>query len=98
LPGNGVNSFLGAGRNAVLMDDMLDDGTVFGAGAGLVRSAALARLQPGETTPPGLLALGSREATAFHPGLGSDLVAFLASVLEPCLHKLLEEPAPESGR
>ena len=93
LPGNGVNELLGAGRNAVLMDDMLDDGTVFGAGAGLVRSAALARLGPGQMTPPGLLALGSREATAFHPGLGSDLVAFLASVLEPCLHKLLEEPA-----
>ena len=65
----------------------------FGAGAGLVRSAALARVHPGATTPPGLLALGARQATAFHPGLGSDLVAFLAGVIEPCLHKWLEEPA-----
>ena len=93
LPGAGVDDLLGAGQNVVLMDDMLDDGTIFGAGAGLVRSAALARLHPGATTPPGLLALGARQATAFHPGLGSDLVAFLAGVIEPCLHKWLEEPA-----
>ena len=93
LPGDGVDGLLGAGRNVALMDDMLDDGTIFGAGAGLVRSAALARLRPGRITPPGVLALGAREATAFHPGLGSDLVAFLAGILEPCLHKWLEEPA-----
>ena len=93
LPGDGVDVLLGAGQNVVLMDDMLDDGTIFGAGTGLVRSAALARLRPGEITPPGMLALGAREATAFHPGLGADLVGFLAGVLEPCLHKLLEEPA-----
>ena len=93
LPGDGVDSLLGAKRQVALIDDMVDDGTIFGAGAGLVRSAALARLHPAKTTPAGLLALGSRETTAFHPGLGSDLVSFLAGVLEPCLHKWLEEPA-----
>ena len=93
LPDGGVDGLLGAGRKVALIDDMVDDGTIFGAGAGLVRSAALARLRPGETAPPGVLALGARQATAFHPGLGSDLVVFLAGVLEPCLRKWLEEPA-----
>jgi len=93
LSSAGVDDLLGAGQNVVLTDEILVGETIFGAGAGLVRSAALARLRPGGTTPPGLLALGSREASAFHPGLGSDLVAFLASVLEQCLHKWLEEPA-----
>lgn len=88
-----VDALLGPGDDVALFDDMLDDGTVFGAGAGLVRSAALARLRANDITPAGLLALGSRDAGTFHPGQGSDLVAFLARVLEPCLHKCLAAPA-----
>lgn len=88
-----VDALLGAKDDVALIDNMLDDGTIFGAGAGLVRSAALARLRPNDILPAGLLALGSRDAGTFYPGQGSDLVAFLARVLEPCLHKCLAEPA-----
>ena len=93
LPADAVDGLLGAANNVVLLDDMSDDGTVFGAGAGLARSAALARLRPGRTPPPGPLALGSREPTTFHPGQGSDLLEFLARVVEPCVHNWLREAA-----
>ena len=43
-----VDRFVGAGRDVALYREMADDGTLFGAGAGLVRSAALARIRCGE--------------------------------------------------
>ena len=75
-----------------LVRDMPDDGTVFAAAAGLVHSAALARLRPNLTTPVGLLALGSRKR-AFHPGQGTELIRFMARMLECCVHGWREKPA-----
>jgi len=88
-----VDALLGAEQDVLLAKEMTDDGSIFGSGAGLVRSAALARLRPGQTTPAGLLALGSREAALFHPGQGTELIGFLARVLERCIHGWQEKPA-----
>ncbi len=74
-----------------LLRDTSDDGTIFGSGAGLVRSAALARLMPSQTLPGGLLALGSRGRGAFHAGQGTDLIGFLARVAERCARRWLED-------
>lgn len=74
-----------------LLRETSDDGTIFGSAAGLVRSAALARLMPSETVPIGLLALGSRGRGAFHSGQGTDLVGFLARVAERCARRWLED-------
>ena len=82
----------GADQDVALVRDMTDDGTVFAAAAGLVRSAALARLRPDPTTPVGLLALGSRKR-AFHPGQGTELIGFMARMLECCVHGWRERPA-----
>ena len=82
----------GADQDVALVRDMTDDGMVFAAAAGLVRSAALARLRPNPTTPVGLLALGSRKR-AFHPGQGSELIRFMARMLECCVHGWREKPA-----
>jgi len=88
-----VDSLLGgADQDVVLVRDMTDDGTVFAAAAGLVHSAALARLRPNPTTPVGLLALGSRKR-AFHPGQGTELIRFMARMLECCVHGWREKPA-----
>ena len=70
---------------AKLLEYTSDDGSVFGEAAGIVQSAALARVGPGGTLPPGLLALGSRTRGAFHGGQGTDLLIFLTRVLENCL-------------
>lgn len=84
-----VERLVGAKRDVVLVHDIGADGDIFGAAAGLVRSAAVSRLRPGPGIPAGLLALGSRGAT-FHSGQGTELIGFLARVLESCLHRLAE--------
>ena len=92
LPEGTVDGFIGDGRDVSLLREMNDDGTIFGASAGLVASAALARLRRGRVVPVGLLAFGSRGSGAFHPGLGTELVEFLARVVERCIHKWLDGP------
>lgn len=89
LPKGKVDALLGADKNVLLLKSVEDNGTLFGAAAGLVRSAALARLRPGKRVPTGLLAFGSRAAT-FRPNQGTELIHFLTRVLESCLHRLAE--------
>ena len=84
-----VDELLGADNNVRLLREIKDDGTIFGSAAGLARSAALARLRPGDNIPAGFMALGSREA-AFGPGQGTELIGFLARVMEACILRLVE--------
>jgi uncharacterized protein YigA (DUF484 family) len=88
-----VDRLIGVGRDVALIRAMVDDGTVFAGGAGLVRSAALARLRPEAALPTGLLALGLRREGAFHPGQGTELLRFLARVVERCLRRRLDDRA-----
>ncbi len=89
LPAGKVDELLGSDRNVVLLKTVRDDGALFGSAAGLVRSAALSRLRPGNRVPAGLLAFGSRGDT-FRPNQGTELIHFLTRVLESCLHRLAE--------
>ena len=73
--------------------DITGDEALFGAGAGLVRSQALVRLNVSTGTPPCLLALGSREPDMFHAGMRTELISFLARVLERCIRSWLDLPA-----
>ncbi|HIJ93104.1 MAG: DUF484 family protein [Rhodospirillales bacterium] len=87
-----VDRLLGNGQKVLLRRQMNDDGTIFGTASGLACSAALARLRSGPATPEGLLAMGSRES-AFHPGQGTELIAFLARVVELRIHEWRGKPA-----
>lgn len=91
LPQGSVAEVLGGTEQPAcrMIEDVHDDGQVFGEAAGLVRSAALARVQPGSGIAAGLIALGARERGAFHSGQASDLLTFLARVTEMCLHRWL---------
>jgi uncharacterized protein YigA (DUF484 family) len=85
-----VNKVLGGAKEFVnLIEHTKDDGAIFGEAAGLVKSAALGRLQPSFGIPNGLLALGSRHRGAFHGGQGTDLLLFLTRVLELTLNRWL---------
>jgi uncharacterized protein YigA (DUF484 family) len=84
-----VDRFIGPGRDVSLQREMADDGLIFGAGAGLVRSAALARVRCGEQGQVGMLAFGSRREGAFHPRQGTELLRFLSKVVEACLCRLI---------
>ncbi|MEO3432628.1 DUF484 family protein [Inquilinus sp. CAU 1745] len=82
-----------AHREALLQGDIAGSEAIFGAGAGLVRSQALVRLAISADTPPCLLALGSREPDMFHEGMRTELMSFMARVLERCIGSWLDLPA-----
>ncbi len=88
-----VDRLVGAGRTAMLEADAPGERMIFGGGAGLVRSQALLRLEFSRRGPTGVLALGSRRPGHFHPGQGTELLGFLASVLEHSVRLWLELPA-----
>ncbi len=89
LPAGVIDALIGIDQDVCLARQVLDNGDVFGAGAGLVRSAAYVRLRAAETAPQGMLALGSR-GNAFQPGQGAELLIFLSRVVESCLYRWLD--------
>jgi uncharacterized protein YigA (DUF484 family) len=65
---------------------------IFGPAADLVKSEALLRLHPSSHTPTGIIAIGSRTEGTFDPGQGTELLAFLARVVELCIRTWLGLP------
>lgn len=76
-----IDGLIGADRPAAMRADEPGDPALFGSAAGLVHSQALLRLGFGRGSPIGLLCIGTRQAGRFHPGLGIELLTFLARVL-----------------
>jgi uncharacterized protein YigA (DUF484 family) len=85
LPPNMVETLLGGGE-VMLRSQTAGDPFIFGDAAGLVSSFALVRIEP-PSSPLGLLALGSRHDRTFHSSQGTDLLAFLARILEDCVRR-----------
>jgi uncharacterized protein YigA (DUF484 family) len=91
-PGS-VDELLGTGHDVLLRADVVGDPALFGASAaGLVRSDALVRLRVSPAAPIGLLALGARKPGVFHPGQGTELLTFLAQVIEHSIRAWLDLP------
>ena len=87
-----VDRLIGPGQNIELRARVAGDEAIFGPGAGLVASDALLRLSISSTTPTALLALGSRQPNQFHRGQGTELLNFLARVVESCIRGWLNLP------
>ncbi len=87
-----VDRLIGPDQAIALRETVEGDPAIFGSGAGLIASDALLRLSISGTTPTALLALGSRQADQFHPGQGTELLAFLARVVERCIRGWLDLP------
>lgn len=66
------------------------DEAIFGGGATLVQSQALVRLSISPESPPCMLALGSRDAEVYTAGMRTDLIAFMARVLERAVRNWLD--------
>ncbi len=92
VPQGTVTALLGPGKTIRLEAEMPGDATLFGPAAGLVQSQALVRLAVSSATPPTLLALGSRHPGHFEPSQGTELLSFLAQVLESQLRAWLDLP------
>jgi hypothetical protein len=83
LPAGLLETALGSGE-VMLRAASPGDPALFGDGAGLVSSFALVRLRP-KRHPPGLVALGSRNDRSFHSNQGTELLTFLARIIEDCV-------------
>jgi hypothetical protein len=85
LPVDFLDAVMGVGE-VMLRAAAAGDPIIFGDGAGLVNSFALVRLDPAGG-PPGLLALGSRAERTFHSSQGTDLLSFLAHIIDDCVQR-----------
>lgn len=85
-----VDEVLGPDRDALLCTDAKGEPALFGGAAGLVRSQALLRLSFGRGGPAGLMCIGARKPGTFHPGLGTELLSFLARAVEITIAQWLE--------
>lgn len=90
-PGS-VDRLMGTGRDVLLNADIKGDKILFGSATGLVASEALLRLHASPEAPTGILALGARHRHRFDPDQGSELLGFLAQVLELCIRTWLGLP------
>jgi len=92
LPSGTVDRLLGPNRDNLLCTDIQGDPALFGEAAGLVRSQALLRLSFSRSAPVGLMCIGTRTADTFQPGLGTELLTFLARTLEITIAQWLDRP------
>lgn len=76
-----LNEILGD-SDALLQANIDGDARVFGPTARLVKSQALLRLNIADGFPDGILAFGSRDPLLFADTQGTDLVGFLADIVE----------------
>ncbi len=78
-----VDELLGGAKEDVrLLGKTTGDSAIFGETKDLVCSAALARVRCRPDLPMGLFALGMRHEDSFHRNQSSELLSFLARVLE----------------
>jgi len=87
-----IDQVMGSGRDVLLRDEVEGDARIFGGGAGLVRSDALLRLNFDASAPAGLIAFGTRHPGYFDSGQGTELLHFLARILEYCVRSWLHWP------
>lgn len=79
-------------KNVLLQSNIGGIEAIYGGGYTLVQSQALLRVDIAHDTPPAVLAFGSREPQMFQDGQGTDLVQFLAGVVERSFRAWLNLP------
>lgn len=85
-----VDKIIGASLDAQLYSKFDDEFLIFGPASSLVKSAAVASIRLRANGPPGLIALGSRKQL-FHPRQGTDLIVFLARVIQASIIRFMDK-------
>lgn len=91
VPEGTINMWM-QGKEIMLQENISGIEAIYGGGATLVRSQALARVDIARDTPVALLAFGSRDPHAFGDGQGTEHVTFLARVVERLFRAWLQFP------
>jgi uncharacterized protein YigA (DUF484 family) len=81
-----IDAFL-EGQDSALGTNIEGDARLYGPAARLVKSQALLRLTMPHETPDALLIFGSRDPLLFTDGQGTELIGFLADVIERLLRR-----------
>lgn len=84
VPAGTLQSWM-EGNDVRIQSNIKGHEVIFGAGAGLVRSQALLKVDATMDIPPTLIAFGSRDPEMFREGQGADLIAFLCGIVERIL-------------
>lgn len=92
LEANGVDALIGSGEPYRLSEEINSNPGLYGGSAPHVRSEALVRLTFSNSTPPGILALGSAHPEQFHPSQAADLLEFMGRVVERAVRLWLDLP------
>jgi uncharacterized protein YigA (DUF484 family) len=95
LPAGGIDGYLTQGRGLGARRVTLRQGAaaspeLYGQAAGAIRSEALLKLDLGRGRAAGLLAFGATDPERFDPEQGTDLLGFLAGVVERSLRRWLD--------
>lgn len=93
LPAGAIDALIGPGNSALLQSDAVANPAVFGVRAAHVRAQALVRLHVGTGAPAGLLAFGSLDPNGYNQGHSTELLQFLAQVLENTIRAWLDLPS-----
>ena len=91
LPTGTIDQWM-KGQNVLLQSNIGGLEAIYGGGANLVQSQALLRVDISMDTPPAILAFGSRDPNMFQDGQGTELVDFLARVVERTFRSWLSLP------
>jgi uncharacterized protein YigA (DUF484 family) len=91
VPGS-IDQLLGIGQTARLRSSVVGDPAIFGSFAPLVHSEALVRIKPSAGAPDGVIAFGSRDPNGFTEEHSTELLFFLAQVLEHTIRAWLDLP------
>lgn len=81
LPEGTIDKWM-KGQDVLLQSNITGIEAIFGGGATLVQSQALLRVGISMDTPPAILAFGSRDPMMFQESQGTELITFLARVVE----------------
>ena len=95
LPDGAVANYLAPMQSVALNQDISADPAIFDAAAPLIASEALVRLNISSAAPPAVLAFGSRDRNRFKEGQATELLQFLARVLEKLVRVWLDLPEDE---
>ncbi|MEM8833018.1 MAG: DUF484 family protein [Pseudomonadota bacterium] len=91
LPEGTIDKWMN-GQNVLLQSDIGGLEAVYGGGATLVQSQALLRIDVSMNTPPAIIAFGSRDPKMFGDDQGTEMVQFLALVVERAFRNWLNLP------
>ena len=87
-----IDAAIGPEKHARLRSSIIGEDAFFGEVSRFVKSDVLMRLKVSTDSPDGVMCFGSREAEAFGPEMSTELLFFLAKVLENTIRAWLDLP------